>query len=48
MIVSEAIRVVIMLDPATYARLVKAAEAAGEPVQLALRQRLVSSLGDRP
>lgn len=44
MIVSEAIRTVIYLAPADYVALEKAAAAAGEPLQIALRNRLVSSL----
>lgn len=44
MIVSEAIRTVIYLAPADYAALEKAAAAAGEPLQITLRNRLISSL----
>lgn len=44
MMLSEAIRTVIYLAPADYAALEKAAVASGEPLQIALRNRLISSL----
>ncbi len=44
MMLSEAIRTVIYLAPADYAALEKAAAASGEPLQIALRNRLISSL----